>query len=185
MAKINKIKIMLQNILNQFGSVTTDKGILQYDGEELEVGVGVVLVDEEGNESVAEDGNYYLGEEDGRTLVVENSAIKEIIVPEEETPAEETTVEAEDEETVEVAQEIVDEVAEVVEEVVDEVPDENAQLRTKIEELEALIAELKSRIEALEKEPAADTVTEEFKSKNPLKETGVKKLDRLARIMNA
>lgn len=183
MAKINKIKVMLQNILNQFGSVSTDKGILQYDGEELEVGVGVVLVDEEGNESIAEDGNYYLGEEDGRTLVVENSAIKEIIVPE-ETPAEET-IEAEDEDTVEVAQEIVDEVAEVVEEVVDEVPDENAQLRAKIEELEALIAELKSRIEALEKEPAADTVTEEFKQKNSFKDTGIKKLDRLARMMKA
>lgn len=185
MAKLNKIKVMLQNILNQFGSVSTDKGILQYDGEELEVGAGVVLVDEEGNESIAEDGNYYLGEEDGRTIVVENSAIKEIIVPEEETPAEETTVEAEDEDTVDVAQEIVDEVQEVVEEVVDEVPDENAQLRTKIEELEALIAELKSRIEALEKEPASDTASEEYKSKNSFRETGNTKLNRLAKIMNA
>lgn len=288
MAKLGKIKQMLQSILSQFGQVTTDKGILQYDGEELEVGAGVVLVDEEGNESVAEDGNYFLGEEDGRTVVVENSAIKEIIEPTEEEPAEEPANEeveakkngfkkikqafeesyAEKEEkimnairaagydgwlteagddyaivevwdeltmdykhyrfsiswsgddvivgefeevkpafvpveedvakvseevregefseetTEEVAQEIVEEVEEVVEEVANEVPDENAELKAKIEELEALIAELKSRIEALEGAPATEPAEEEFKSKNPLKKTGIQKVDRLIEIMS-
>lgn len=183
MAKINKIKTMLQRILAQFGSVTTDKGVLQYDGEELEVGVGVVLVDEEGNETKAEDGNYYLGDEDGRTIVVENSLIKEIIEPADEEPVEET--ETEEDTTEEVAEQIVEEVEEVVDEVAEEVKDdENAQLRNKIAELEALIEELKTRIAALEGEPASESAEEEFKSKNNFKKTGIQKLDRLAQIMS-
>lgn len=182
MAKLNKIKVMLQNILSQFGQISTDKGILQYDGEELEVGAGVVLVDEEGNESIAEDGKYYLGDQDGRTIVVENSAIKEIIEPVDEPVEEE--VEAEDENAEEVASEIVDEVEEVVEEVAEVAPDENAELKAKIEELEALIAELKSRIEALENAPASEPAEEEFKSKNSFKKTGIQKIDRLVEIMS-
>ena len=181
MAKLNKIKVMLQNILSQFGQISTDKGILQYDGEELEVGAGVVLVDEEGNESIAEDGKYYLGDQDGRTVVVENSTIKEIIEPVEEV---EEVVEAEDENAEEVAAEIVNEVEEVVEEVAEVAPDENAELKAKIEELEALIAELKSRIEALENAPASEPAEEEFKSKNSFKKTGIQKIDRLVEIMS-
>lgn len=185
MAKLSKIKMMLQSILSQFGQVTTDKGILQYDGETLEVGVSVVLVDEEGNESRAEDGEYFLGEEDGRTLVVENSFVKEIKEPvEEDVVVEEVETEAEEEGAEDVASEIVEEVEEVVEEVADEVPDENAQLRAKIEELEALVAELKSRIEALEGEPATPTAEEQFKSVNTIKKTGNQKIDRLITIMN-
>ena len=186
MAKLNKIKLMLQSILSQFGQLTTDKGILQYDGEELEVGASVVLIDEEGNESKAEDGNYFLGDEDGRTVVVENSAIKEIIEPKEEEQAEEP-VEAEEESGAEeVASDIVDEVGEVVEEVKEEVEqvDENEQLRAKIAELEALIAELQSRIEAIEKEPASKPAEEEYRAQNAFKKTGIQKVDRLIEIMS-
>lgn len=182
MAKLNRIKMMLQSMLNAFNQVTTDKGILRYDGEELEEGVGVVLVDEEGNESLVEDGQYYLGDEDGRTLVIAGGIIKEIILPKEEEVAEE--IEAEDENAEEVAGEIVDEVAEVVDEVAEVIPDENAELRAKIEELEALIAELKSRIEALEGKPAAEPAEEEYKAKNSFRRTGNQKLDRLAEIMS-
>lgn len=91
MSKINKIKLMLQQMLTTFNQVTTDKGILRYDGEEIEVGASVVLVDEEGNESPVEDGEYYLGDEDGRTLVIEGGVIKEIIEKEEEPAEAETT----------------------------------------------------------------------------------------------
>lgn len=84
MSKINKIKLMLQQMLTTFNQVTTDKGILRYDGDEIEVGASVTMIDEEGNESTVEDGKYYLGEEDGRTLVIEGGVIKEIIKEEEE-----------------------------------------------------------------------------------------------------
>lgn len=84
MSKINKIKLMLQQMLTTFNQVTTDKGILRYDGDEIEVGASVTMIDEEGNESPVEDGSYYLGDSDGRTLVIEGGVIKEIIEKEEE-----------------------------------------------------------------------------------------------------
>lgn len=90
--KLKSIKTMLKGILEQFNSVVTDKGTLQFD-EELKEGVTVRIVDEEGNESVPEDGEYYLGDEDGRTVVVESGVVKEIKVKEE------TTEEVETEET--------------------------------------------------------------------------------------
>lgn len=94
---LNKIKIALAKLLAEFGNVTTDKGMLQYDGDELEVGVAIVKVDEEGNTSEAEDGEYYLGEEDGRTLVIEGGKVIEI-KDRVENPAEPEQVENEGEE---------------------------------------------------------------------------------------
>lgn len=82
MAVLKKVREMLQSILEQFNSLSTDKGLLEYDGEELVTGITVHIVDEEGNSQPAEDGDYFLGEEDGRTIVVENGIIKDIIEPE-------------------------------------------------------------------------------------------------------
>ena len=95
MGKLEKIKIMLQSMIATFNQISTDKGILSYDGDEIEVGIGVTVVDEDGNTKPAEDGEYYLGEGDKRTIVVENGVIKEIIEPEEtnESETEETNVE--------------------------------------------------------------------------------------------
>ena len=90
--KLESIKTMLKGILEQFNSVVTDKGTLQFD-EELKEGVTVRIVDEEGDETVPEDGEYYLGDEDGRTVVVESGVVKEI------KEKDETTEEAETEET--------------------------------------------------------------------------------------
>lgn len=81
MAKLSFIKEKLQNILSELSftkEISTDKGLLQYEGEELAEGIRVQIVDEEGNAQSVEDGEYYLGEEDGRTLVIEDSTIKEI-----------------------------------------------------------------------------------------------------------
>lgn len=84
--KLDKIKLALQNILAQFSKVSTDKGILQYDGDELVEGIDVRLFDTETEtESKPEDGEYYLGEEDGRKLVVEDGKITKIIEPDDES----------------------------------------------------------------------------------------------------
>lgn len=96
MAILSKVKLMLQNILEQFSQISTDKGLLQYDGEELVEGAVVYVIDEEGNQSKPEDGDYYLGEEDGRTLVVEDGKITEI--KETEPEGEQVEVETEDQE---------------------------------------------------------------------------------------
>lgn len=92
MKKINKIKEALSKLIAEtFERVSTDKGILSYDAEELEVGVAVSLVTEEGEEVAAEDGDYVL--EDGRILKIAEGKIAEIVEPEpeaEEPAAEES-----------------------------------------------------------------------------------------------
>lgn len=92
--KLEKIKQALQSILLTFSRISTDKGVLQYDGDELVEGISVRLFDTETEtESTPEDGEYYLGDEDGRTIVVESGKISKIIEPGEEPEAVEETVE--------------------------------------------------------------------------------------------
>lgn len=98
MSKFNKIKMMLQSILVEMGSVVTDKGTLRYADDELTVGTSVMLITKDENENdietVPEDGKYYTGEETNTTIVIENGTITEIIEKEEEQPVEETEVNA-------------------------------------------------------------------------------------------
>ena len=88
MSKLNNIKQMLQKILMQFNSVVTDKGTLYFEEDEIAVGVSVMTKDEEGNDKTVEDGDYYLGDEDGRTVVVKNGIVDEIKEKEEEPETE-------------------------------------------------------------------------------------------------
>lgn len=75
MSKLNSIKASLAEALLALAKVTTNKGILSYDGDELEVGIAVYIVDEEGNESKPEDGDY---ETDTQVIKVEDGRITEI-----------------------------------------------------------------------------------------------------------
>ena len=92
MKKVNKIKEALSKLIAEtFERISSDKGILSYDAEELAVGVSVSIVDEEGNESAAPEGDYKL--EDGRILKIAEGKIAEIVEPEpevEEPAAEES-----------------------------------------------------------------------------------------------
>lgn len=73
----------LGRILASFGAVTTDRGILVWDGDEdLKAGDPVFIEDEDGNRAAAADGDYKT--EDGKTIVVENGAVVEIRDPEAE-----------------------------------------------------------------------------------------------------
>ena len=78
----------------KFGSVTTDKGVLHWDGDEdLKAGDRVEVEDADGNRTEAPDGDYVTS--DGKTIVVTDGAVAEIRDPEaevapEEEPAEET-----------------------------------------------------------------------------------------------
>ena len=74
--KLSNIKTALAKILAQFERVTTDKGILSFDGDELEVGMSVSLVDEEGNESKPEDGEYKT--DDGIVYVIADGKCTDI-----------------------------------------------------------------------------------------------------------
>lgn len=94
MTKLARLREKLARLLAEFGSVTTDRGILAWDGEEdLKAGDRVYIEDQDGARTDAPDGDYRT--EDGKTIVVIDGAVAEIrdpeaeVAPEEENPAEE------------------------------------------------------------------------------------------------
>lgn len=86
MSKINKIKAMLQSVLAQFAKLSTDKGLLTTADDEIVVGSVMMIVDEEGNESKPEDGEYKSDE--GMVYVIADGKVTEIKEAAEEAPQE-------------------------------------------------------------------------------------------------
>ena len=80
MRTLKEIRTALARALAAFGSVTTDKGVIHWDGDEdLKAGDRVYVEDEEGNRTAAEDGEYVTA--DGKTVVVVEGAVSEIRDP--------------------------------------------------------------------------------------------------------
>lgn len=105
MGKLKRFKAALLKALAEFANVTTDKGILAWDGDEdLKVGDAVYIEDEEGNRTPAEDGDYKT--DDNKTIVVADGKVSEIRDPEVDVDAPEA---AEEEVTEEAAEEVVEE----------------------------------------------------------------------------
>lgn len=83
MSKLENLKARLARIFAEFGSITTDKGVLYWDGDEdLKAGDRVFIEDADGNRSDAADGDYVTA--DGKTIVVVEGAVSEIRDPEAE-----------------------------------------------------------------------------------------------------
>ena len=92
--KLAKIRAGLARLLAQFGAVTTDRGILVWDGDDdLAEGVAVFTEDEEGNRTQAEDGDYVTA--DNKTIVVADGKVAEIRDPEAEVAPQEAEPEQE------------------------------------------------------------------------------------------
>lgn len=89
MSKIKRFKAALARLLAEFGNVSTDKGVLAWDGDEdLREGDAVYVEDQEGNREVAPDGDYVTS--DNKTIVVADGKVAEIRDPEAEVaPTEE------------------------------------------------------------------------------------------------
>ena len=83
MSKLNAIRTLLQKALMAFERISTDKALIEFDGDELEVGMDVHGVDEEGNPFNLEDGEYKTDE--GIVYVVADGKVAEIRDPEETT----------------------------------------------------------------------------------------------------
>ena len=93
MSKINKIKAMLAKMLASLASVTTDKGVLEWDGEEdLKAGDAVFVVNQEGEREAAADGDYIT--DDGKKIVVVDGKVAEIVDQEAEVAPEPEAEEA-------------------------------------------------------------------------------------------
>ena len=92
MSKVKGLLARLARALVEMGNVTTDKGILSWDGEEdLKAGDSVYVEDQEGNRTPAADGDYTTG--DGKVIVVVDGKVAEIkdgaaeVAPQEPAPA--------------------------------------------------------------------------------------------------
>ena len=118
---LKEIKFSLKKVLANFGQVETDKGVLEFVGEEMTVGSEVYI-----NSEIAPDGEYLTP--DGKTVVVEAGLIKEIKEPVTEEP-----VEMQDEALQAELDEIRAQLASLVE-IVDE-------LASRLEEIETKLAE--------------------------------------------
>lgn len=179
--KVEKLKSALKKLLIEMAKVSTDKGLLSYESEkELpEVGENIYLVDQEGNEEVAADGEYRT--DDKMVIVVKDGKVEEIRA-EEEKPVEEPVEMPVDEKL-----EVVEPVEPApVDEKIDSIPEpEKNPLEEKITALEARLAAIEARLAALEAEPAVPSAEETFKRVNSFKKTGDEKLDRLNAILTA
>lgn len=89
MSKLSRLKETLAKMLQEFGNVTTDRGVLSWDGDEdLKEGDSVYVEDTEGNRTPAEDGDYKT--EDNKVIVVVDGKVSEIKDAEAEVSTEES-----------------------------------------------------------------------------------------------
>ena len=167
--KLLKLKRALLNL----GEISTNEGLLIYDGENLEVGKEVFV---EGDEGLvpAKSGLYTYNNE---IIEVEGGVVKTISEKEVEQPTEE------------VVEEVVESKEQPKEEPMEEQPNETPieepivegptveELQTIIDEQKAMIEELKAEIETIKveneelkkklEEPAAQSAEEDFKNQKP------------------
>lgn len=74
--KLTKLKLALQKLLVEYTALTTDKGILYFEEDDIKTDIQVYLEDENGDKQVAESGVY---ETETQTITVEAGRVKEII----------------------------------------------------------------------------------------------------------
>lgn len=150
-----KLKRTLAKIVAKFAQVTTDKGVLTWEGD-LEIGKDVYLLREDGEITDAEDGEYIA--EDGRTIVVVDSKVTEIkeVSEEEVEAAEDETQIADDVDIHNLAAEV-----ERIKDELEHKKEEIAELKDRVAKLEGKTGETE---EALRKMAAAKPAHEEVKS---------------------
>ena len=179
MFKLKKIKELAEKVRAKFKSVTTDKGVLEWDGEEdAAVGTKVYTPGEgEGAErQPAADGEYKL--EDGTILTVANGEVTEVKAPE-NNAGEGDPGEGGDPQTP------ADNEARIA-----ALEEENRELREEVEGLEDVIETIILRLNDLGvtvegfKKPAADPAHKRF-NKDEGKKTGVKGYARLKQVLAA
>jgi hypothetical protein len=171
------IKNKLAKILAQFRSLTTDKGVISWEGDkDLEVGDSVFVETEDGERTPAADGDYAL--EDGVIVRVENGNVTEIVEPDAEadTQTEELSAEVEAEDTPEDAPQPEPE------------EDRLAALEERYAALEEIVAQLREvnqtmseQLSALEQKPMALPAQEQLRATPSITPTGNRRTDGLLR----
>lgn len=182
--KIEKFKAALAKALAvAFGQITTDKGIIEWDGEEdLKIGDEVFTPGEDGERVRPEDGDYTV--EDGKVIRIADGRVEDIIDPEAEVAPAETEAEEEvpnpDTPGEESAPDAVEELRKEVNELYDLVDKLIKAVGLNREDMKAVMAEVK-RIKAA---PAAKSAHDEFRrAYKP--ETTDRKVEKAAAIAGA
>lgn len=196
MSKLTRLKERLAKVLQEFGNITTDKGIISWDGDEdLKVGDPVFIEDEEGNNVKAEDGDYKTDDNkvivvaDGKVAEIKDAEVEVVENPVEETPdpidedekkkakcEEETPVETPVAETP--SEEDKDAKIAELEEKVKALEEENAKLKEEI-------ASATEEVEKMKKMSLAKSAHEEVETSVQFTKTGNRGIDNLARILSA
>lgn len=193
MSKLNRIKAELAKLLLKYTAIKTDKGILEYEGEELKVEVEVYALDENGERVAVADGEYTT--EDGEIIVVANGKVSELLEKEEEIEAVEEDKEEEvieddtdkSEDDTDKQEEVVDSVEEEKEDDVklEDVNVEIEELRLQVEELRKMVEELVAKqtetveeMSKMQKMSVAKPASEEFEALTAPKNSGNAKVDK-------
>ena len=162
--KMSKIKEMLRKMLATFGEVSTDKGVLAWQGDEdLKEGDLVQIVDAEGNEVKPEDGEYQT--EDKKIITVQDGKVISIV----DVQAEVDDNEGKNVETAEEPEGTEGKTGEDAPKEEEPKEDEIAKIKEDITKIFGLIEEIKSQLQTseerfskIEKMPMAKSVTETF-----------------------
>lgn len=156
----NRLRVALKSILSiRMGEVATDKATLVFDGEVLEKGVEVFVLDENGEPTIPEDGEYVDGE---RIIVIKEGIVDEIKekeVVEEPVEQEEEVPAPVDSEDAPAAPSIEERLA-AVEAFVAGVSDGIQQIVNAIAALEERVAAVEDKVNVIEATPAAEPVEE-------------------------
>ena len=164
-----------------FRTVTTDKGLVAWDGDDdLKVGDEVFIENEDGNRAAAPDDTYILT--DGTRVVVADGKVSEILEPEAEAEPEE--IEA----PVEAAEEEIPEVEnpdtpgeETTPDAIEELRKEVNEAYRRIDTLEEAVRELRERLAKVEETPAALSAHKQASLQKEDAKTS--KRERLARLV--
>lgn len=170
------IKQKLAKILARYKSLTTDNGIIVWEGEDdLKIGDAVFIESEEGERTPAPDGDYTL--EDGTIIRVADGKVAEIVEVEPETEVEPTTEEVVEGEQTE--EETPAEETPAEDDRVAKLEDRVAKLEEQIASLLEANATMSEQLSAIEKRPLAKPASEQFRSAQKIEPTGNRRTDKL------
>lgn len=161
-----KVRLALRSMLLKTSRISTDKGDLIFDEEELAEGIEVFVEKIEGEETElvpAEDGEYAYEEKiivvsEGKVTEIREKVSEEPEQAEVEVPAEDPIEEPEPAENNEVS---LEQRVEALENRLAEVLDGINEILSAMSEINGRIDDLEARIKAIEGEPDADPADEE------------------------
>lgn len=193
MSKLSKLREALAKALQEFGNITTDGGILSWDGDEdLTIGDAVYIEDAEGNRLPAEDKEYKTDDNkiivvvDGKVADIKDAEIEVIETPE-ENPVEveeKKKQKCEGEEETQESEPEPETPEEDKDAKIKELEEKVAELEEKNKALEEENASLKSSVQEMEKMSIAKPAHEVVETSATFKRTGNKGLDRIAELMS-